>query len=267
VNLLPPTYEKLQNTEFLNEEILVDIGGFFLLTDQELLKQIKNISKEDYSNIKTFTQEAIYGWEKEALLSYYKTHFYELNRIQDNWINQKDQLLIKFAFSIIANQSQTDTEGQKEFLKTEASRLTWKERIQGTFYYCLNSEVEKEVVQMLKNKKSSEYIKSHFKGKTDSDKNELLIINQGKLTRESVNLPANEKLTKKIYVVDSKNRKLIIDIDKIIENDTMTLEELQTIYINEYIDYKTAQIMNQLKKEAIININQSQEKALEEKYH
>jgi hypothetical protein len=266
INSLPATYGQFQNMEFTDELILVDIGEELQLTDKMVWEQLNKLSKEEYPNSKLFARYAVYDWERVALLDYYKTHFYELDRIKDSWKNLEDQLLIKFAFSIIADQAQRDIEGQEEFLRTEASRLTWKERIQGTFYYCLNSDVEKEVLQMLKNKKSAEYIKNHFRGKTDSDKNELLLINQGKFTRESVNLPPNEKLSKKIYTVESKNRRLVIQIDKIIANDKMSLKELQTTYINEYIDYKSARILEQLKKETVININPAQKKILEERY-
>jgi hypothetical protein len=266
IHSLPATYDKFQNMNFSKETVLVDIGETFLLTNKMLLEQMKKLSKEEYPNIGILTRDVVSEWENTALLDYYKVHFYELNRIKDSWNDLVDQLLIKFAFTIIAHQAQNDIEGQKEFLKTEASKLTWEERIQGTFYYCLNRDVEKEVVQMLKDKRSVDHIKEYFKGKTDPDKNELVVISQGKSTRESLNLPVNEKLSEKIYAVDYKNLRLVVNIESIVKNDTMSLEELQSTYIDEYIDYKTTQIIKQLKKEAVVNINQEQEKILEEKY-
>lgn len=190
-----------------------------------------------------------------------------MNDFKEDWKNLEDQSLIRIAFAIITSQAQQDVEGQKEFLKKEASKYTWKERIQGTFYYCLNSDVEKEVVQMLKSKKSVDYIKNYFKGKTDSDNNELLVVDKGKLSREALNLPSDVNLSDNmIYTIDRKNRKLVMNVEKVIKDDPMSLEELQTTYINEYIDYKTAKVMEQLRKEAKININESQEEILEKKY-
>lgn len=263
---LPGTYENFQKMELENEKILVLIGNDIKLTDKELLKHLKQISKEQYPNIVNFSQYILNEWENQAIINYYNSHFYEIDRNKEFYNNLENQLLIKFALKNITKDAQADIEGQQEFLKTHSDRLIWKERIQGTLYYCLNSEVEKIVLQMLNAGKSTQEIGNYFKGKTDSEKNVLLIINQGKYTRESVNLPTEEKLLKKIYTTDYKTGKLIIYINNIIKNDKMTLKELQTMFINEYIDYKIDTVMQQLKNEVVIHIDNLQEDYLIRKY-
>lgn len=263
---LPGTYENFQKMELENEKILVLIGNDIKLTDKELLKYLKQISKEQYPNIVSFSQYILNEWENQAIINYYNSHFYEIDRNKEFYNNLENQLLIKFALKNITKEAQADIEGQQEFLKTHSDRLIWKERIQGTLYYCLNSEVEKKVLQMLNTGKSTKEIGNYFKGKTDSEKNVLLIINQGKYIRESVNLPTEEKLSKKIYTTDYKTGKLIIYINNIIKNDKMTLKELQTMFINEYIDYKIDTVMQQLKNEVVIHIDNLQEDYLIRKY-
>lgn len=263
---LPGTYENFQKMELENEKILVLIGNDIKLTDKELLKHLKQTSKEQYPNIVNFSQYILNEWENQAIINYYNSHFYEIDRNKEFYNNLENQLLIKFALKNITKDAQADIEGQQEFLKTHSDRLIWKERIQGTLYYCLNSEVEKKVLQMLNTGKSTQEIGNYFKGKTDSEKNVLLIINQGKYTRESVNLPTEEKLLKKIYTTDYKTGKLIIYINNIIKNDKMTLKELQTMFINEYIDYKIDTVMQQLKNEVVIHIDNLQEDYLIRKY-
>ncbi|PQL91684.1 hypothetical protein [Apibacter adventoris] len=263
---LPGTYENFQKMELENEKILVLIGNDIKFTDKELLKHLKQIPKEQYPNVVNFSQYILNEWENQAIINYYNSHFYEIDRNKEFYNNLENQLLIKFALKNITKDAQADIEGQQEFLKTHSDRLIWKERIQGTLYYCLNSEVEKKVLQMLNTGKSTQEIGNYFKGKTDSEKNVLLVINQGKYTRESVNLPTEEKLLKKIYTTDYKTGKLIIYINNIIKNDKMTLKELQTMFINEYIDYKIDTVMQQLKNEVVIHIDNLQEDYLIRKY-
>ncbi len=267
IQSLPKDYKDFKDMKLDNEDLLVNIGDSYTLTTQDLLSLLKGVEEQDYPEIEEGARYMINTWENKAILDYYKEHFFEMNDFKEDWKNLEDQSLIRIAFAIITSQAQQDVEGQKEFLKKEASKYTWKERIQGTFYYCLNSDVEKEVVQMLKSKKSVDYIKNYFKGKTDSDNNELLVVDKGKLSREALNLPSDVNLSDNmIYTIDRKNRKLVMNVEKVIKDDPMSLEELQTTYINEYIDYKTAKVMEQLRKEAKININESQEEILEKKY-
>ncbi len=266
LNSFPKAYKDFQGLK-VDEDVLVAIGDSVKITTQDLYSQLKEVPQENYPEMKNITQYMMGNWENKAILDYYKFHFFELNEFKDEWKNLEDQALIKSALLIITLQAQKDVQGQKEFLQKESSKYTWKERIQGTYYYCLNSDVEKEVLQMLKNKKSADYINDYFKGKTDSDKNPFLVVNNGKFTREALNLPLDEKISNnKIYTADQKNRKLVIYVDKVLKDDKMSLEELQTTYINEYIDYKTAEIIEQQKKETKINIDQNQEKILENKY-
>lgn len=264
--LFPASYEDFQKMEIDNEKDLVIIGKEFRLSNKQLLEQVKQISKAQYPNVALISQYILDDWANKALINYYNLYFTELKRNQGAWKNLENQLLIKLAIKNIIKEAQDDVEGQKEFLEQHSNNLTWKERIQGTLYYCLDAEVEKKVLQMLEKGKSIQYINNYFKGKTDAEKNVLLTINQGKFTPESVKLPPNEKLTKKIYTTDYKTGKLIISIDKIIEGDKMTLKELQTRYMNEYIDYKIDTTLQQLKKEATIHIDSTQEDYLKKKY-
>ena len=47
----------------------------------------------------------------------------------------------------------------------------------------------------------------------------------------------------------------------------MTLEDLRKNHINEYIDYKTTQILKKLKEEAIITINPEEVQKLKKIYN
>lgn len=263
ISSLPTSYNQLLNLKFSNNEILVTIGDTYMLTKNDMLTELKrHLNAENYNFRNSFIDDYIHKWERENILEFYNIHFFELNTAKEKFENLKDQLLIKYALNLIAYQAQNDIPGQEKFLHDNADKFTWKERISGTFYYCLNSEIENKVLKWLKNNKTTEFIKNQFK-----DKREDLIIVEGKMTRESLNLPINEKLTQGLYVVDSKNRRLIINITNIINNDPMTLDDLQKYYLNEFIDYKTTQIIKSLKEQAAITIDSNQVKRLKDIYN
>jgi peptidyl-prolyl cis-trans isomerase SurA len=263
ISSLPNSYNQFLNLEFSNNETLINIGNTYVLTKTDMLTELKNhLNTENYYFRNSLIYDYIHKWEKENILEFYNSHFFELNNAKEKFENLKDELLIKYALNLIAFQAQNDISGQEKFLHDKAAKLTWKERIEGVFYYCMNSEIENKVLEWLKHNKSTEFIKNQFK-----DKREELIIIEGKMTRESLNLPSNEKLTKGVYVVDSKNRRLIINISAIINNDTMTLDDLQKHYLNEFIDYKTTQIIKLLKKDAAITIDTNQVRRLKDIYN
>lgn len=260
---LPKSYNKFKNYDFSDNLILIRIGESKILTANEVLTQLKlKLNNKNYDYRNSILDDYINYWVKENILEFYNENFFNAEIAGEELENLKKQLLIKNAFNLIALQARNDLIGQKKFLKEEAAKLTWDERIEGTYYYCINSEIEDKVLQWLKNKKTVEFIKNQFK-----DNREDLIIDEGKSTRNSLNIPSNEILSKGIYRVNSKNRKLIIDIKKIIKKDIMTLEDLRKNHINEYIDYKTTQILKKLKEEAIITINPEEVQKLKKIYN
>ncbi|MXO33724.1 hypothetical protein GFU95_01680 [Apibacter sp. B3889] len=263
ISSLPQSYNQFTDFTIPNNETIITIGDSYTLTFNDILVYLKKYLKsENYSERNHLIYDYLNKWEKEYILEFYTAHFFELNTTKEDYENLKNQLLIKYALNLIAYEAQNDKIGQKKFLHDESARLTWKERIEGTFYYCLNSDIETKVLNWLKNKKSVNFIKNQFE-----DNREELIIEEGKKTRESLNLPANIKLNRGLYVVDSKNRRLIINIKKIIKNDKMSLEDLQKYYLNEYIDYKTTQTINLLKEKAVVTIDSNQVKRLKEIYN
>lgn len=263
ISSLPQSYNQFNDFTIPNNETIITIGDSYTLTFNDILVYLKKyLNSENYSERNHLIYDYLNKWEKEYILEFYTAHFFELNTTKEDYENLKNQLLIKYALNLIAYEAQNDKIGQKKFLHDESARLTWKERIEGTFYYCLNSDIETKVLNWLKNKKSVNFIKNQFE-----DNREELIIEEGKKTRESLNLPANIKLNRGLYVVDSKNRRLIINIKKIIKNDKMSLEDLQKYYLNEYIDYKTSQTINLLKEKAVVTIDSNQVKRLKEIYN
>lgn len=263
ISSLPQTYNQFTNFTIPNNETIITIGDSYTLTLNDILVNLKKyLNSENYFERNQLIYDYLNKWEKEYILEFYTAHYFEFNTTKVDYENLKNQLLIKYALNFIAYEAQNDKIGQKKFLHDEAARLTWKERIEGTFYYCLNSDIETKVLNWLKNKKSVNFIKNQFE-----DKREELIIEEGKKTRESLNLPANLKLNKGLYVVDSKNRRLIINIKKIIKNDKMSLDDLQKYYLNEYIDYKTSQSIKLLKEKAVVTIDSNQVKRLKDIYN
>lgn len=262
ISSLPQSYNQFNDFTIPNNETIITIGDSYTLTFNDILVNLKKyLNSENYFERNHLIHEYLNKWEKEYILEFYTAHFFEFNTTKEGYKNLKNQLLIKYALNLIAYEAQNDKIGQKKFLHNEAARLTWKERIEGTFYYCLNSDIETKVLNWLKNKKSVNFIKNQFE-----DKREELIIEEGKKTRESLNLPLNKKLTKGLYVVDSKNRRLIINIKKIIKNDKMSLDDLQKYYLNEFIDYKTSQTIKLLKEKAVVTMDSNQVKRLKEIY-
>lgn len=263
ISSLPQSYNQFNDFTIPNNETIITIGDSYTLTLNDIQVYLKKyLNSENYFGRNHLIYDYLSNWEKEYILEFYTAHFFEFNTTKEDYENLKNQLLIKYALNLIAYEAQNDKIGQKKFLHDEAARLTWKERIEGTFYYCLNSDIETKVLNWLKNKKSVNFIKNQFE-----DNREELIIEEGKKTRESLNLPANIKLNRGLYVVDSKNRRLIINIKKIIKNDKMSLEDLQKYYLNEYIDYKTSQTINLLKEKAVVTIDSNQVKRLKEIYN
>ena len=262
ISSLPQSYNQFNDFTIPNNETIITIGDSYTLTLNDILVNLKKyLNSENYFERNHLIYDYLNKWEKEYILEFYTAHFFEFNTTKEDYENLKNQLLIKYALNLIAYEAQNDKIGQKKFLHNEAARLTWKERIEGTFYYCLNSDIETKVLNWLKNKKSVNFIKNQFE-----DKREELIIEEGKKTRESLNLPVNKKLTKGLYIVDSKNRRLIINIKKIIKNDKMSLDDLQKYYLNEYIDYKTSQTIKLLKEKAIVTMDSNQVKRLKDIY-
>lgn len=262
ISSLPQTYNQFTDFTIPNNETIITIGDSYTLTLNDILVNLKKyLNSENYYERNQLIFDYLNKWGKDNILVFYTTHFFEFNTAKKNYENIKDQLLIKYALNLIAYEAQNDKIGQKKFLHDQAARLTWKERIEGTFYYCLNSDIETKVLNWLKNKKSINFIKNQFE-----DKREELIIEEGRKTRESLNLPVNKKLTKGLYVVDSKNRRLIINIKKIIKNDKMSLDDLQKYYLNEFIDYKTSQTIKLLKEKAVVTMDSNQVKRLKDIY-
>ncbi|WP_128331388.1 hypothetical protein [Apibacter sp. HY039] len=265
---LPKNYNDFKNFTLSDTKTLVNIGnGEYLYTNQDLLKILKqNITDKNINEIENLINIYINSWENTYLVQYYDFFYFELDRYKEEWKKLNDKLLINAAISIITDKAINDTEGQKKYLKENQQQFIWKERINGDFYYCLNNEVKNKVLELLNDKKSVEEIKLLYKDKVNDQNEPLLIINQGKLTRESLNLPNDTKLDKKVYTTDYKTKKLVINIKDIKNNDPMDLEEFRTNYIDLYIDFKIDQEIKKLKSKAKIEIVPSQEKELETKY-
>ncbi|MGM5629718.1 hypothetical protein O2K51_02355 [Apibacter raozihei] len=265
---LPKNYNDFKNFTLSDTKTLVNIGnGEYLYTNQDLLNILKqNITDKNINEVENLINIYINSWENTYLVQYYDIFYFELDRYKEEWKKLNDKLLINAAISIITDKAINDTEGQKKYLKENQQQFIWKERINGDFYYCLNNEVKNKVLELLNDKKSVEEIKLLYKDKVNAQNEPLLIINQGKLTRESLNLPNDIKLDKKVYTTDYKTKKLVINIKDIKNNDPMDLEEFRTNYIDLYIDFKMDQEIKKLKSKAKIEIVPSQEKELESKY-
>ncbi|TWP26617.1 hypothetical protein ETU09_08625 [Apibacter muscae] len=272
INNLPNNFKEFSNYSQNRIIDLIKIGSEnnedYILTNQKLLDQLKyQLTSYNYSNRKFIVDELINNWQDTKLIEFYKENFYDMDDVKKRLKLEEDQLLVKYTVSLLTNQSYADDEGQQKFLNDHKSKYIWKERIDGTFYYCLNQEVEKELLTLLKNNKSVGDIKNFYKAKTDHENNPLVIIEQGKFPGKFLGISSDTKLSKGIKVLDSKNRRLVMDIKNIIKDEPLSLEDLKKYYIKDYVDYKIQENIKQMKNNAVINKNIMEINTLKKKYN
>ncbi|TWP22773.1 hypothetical protein ETU10_09245 [Apibacter muscae] len=272
INNLPNNFKEFSNYSENRIIDLIKIGNEnnedYILTNQKLLDQLKyQLTSYNYINRKFIVDELINNWQDTKLIEFYKENFYDMDDVKKRLKLEEDQLLVKYTVSLLTNQSYADDEGQQQFLNDHKSKYIWKERIDGTFYYCLNQEVEKELLSLLKNNQSVDDIKNFYKAKTDHENNPLVIIEQGKFPAKFLGFSSDTKLSKGIKVLDSKNRRLVMDIKNIIKDEPLSLEDFKKYYIKDYVDYKIQENIKQMKNNAVINKNIMEINTLKKKYN
>lgn len=269
LNSLPDTYEQFSSYPPATEKInLIGIDNEYFLTNLDVIEALKTqISEEQkLENIKQLAISYMTFWSNNELYAYYNANFENTPRIQKLFKQTEDEELIKFAISYISYQAQNDVEGQKKYLQEQKNNLVWKDRVEATLFYCADKNETEKLKNELKKNTKTDQIQRLYNNKTNEKGELLVVINSGKFTQDFLKLQ-NEKIKQgQIFdkVLNGKN--VVIKIDKILKPESMSLEELQSKYLSEYIDYALSKNQQQLKKEAKIDFNETEINQLKLKY-
>lgn len=193
--------------------------------------------------------------------------FYQLPKIAPQVQKIKSSALIDYAFDLILQKSYQDEKGMEEYIRANPKRFNLPARAEMVNYYCVNENVGKEVLKMVKKKNTQKEIVDSYKVKLDANSQPFVYAQQGKVSEFSSEYPKGVPFQKGAYLTSLDNGKyLVTQIKAIIPPQLMTVEEAKLKLLDEYQSVYYKNTLDKLKSDADITINAEELERLKKKY-
>lgn len=193
-------------------------------------------------------------WKNEQIIAFYnenlENEFPDFKNIMDEY---RDGLLIfDLMEKEIWNKSKADTIGLNEFYLKNKANYNWKNRFDVDIYSSTDAETMKQVVKLLKNKKSPEFIKEKVNTKDKVN----VMVKSGLFEENSESIKNYNNLKIGINeMADENGYKIIVYVKDLKPATGKLLTECKSKVISDYQQYLEDHWVENLKQEFKYSIN------------
>ncbi|TNE53017.1 MAG: peptidylprolyl isomerase [Bacteroidetes bacterium] len=206
------------------------------------------------SDIKDVVNMHYKNWVKQCVLDY------EDGQLEDKYPEFKALmkeyhdgiLLYEVMTDKVWEKANKDTSGLKSFHTLNASKYTWKDRVEGTIYECKNQFVAMKVQELLKEKKDPVEIMSEVNAQSELN----LRMKNGRFEIEETPALKGQKLKLGVngpYMTDDKH--YVVVVDELIPLEMKTFEEAKGAITSDYQEALEKEWLDELEKKHTVVIN------------
>lgn len=290
VNSLKDRYKvTVSNKNFTEVERLVDAD--FLLSAKKDTKEFKTnksvlkIENKEYKgddyyaflkskssaykkfSVEYFVASARALYIEAKLLEYHDENlegeYPEFHAVMTNY--REGILIFNLMNYKVWDKAKDDTLGLANFYDANKTNYMWTERVDIVKAKCFKEDKAKKVRKYLKRKKTQEYIENKLNKGAEVN----VIIQNGKLTKDSNKLPENfewKKGVSDIYKVE-KNNFVVIYVNEIVKPEVKTLKEAKGSVVSDYQNYLEKEWKQELEKNYKVNLNKDVYNKIKQKYN
>jgi peptidyl-prolyl cis-trans isomerase SurA len=223
------------------------------------LRYIDNNQKMMEFHKTPFDKVAIASYKKfeiQQINSYYNSNleneFPEFADIMDEY--RDGLLLFDLMEKEIWEKSKKDTIGLKKFYESHLNNYQWKERAEATIFSSVNKNVLEKTQKMIKQKKSTDLIKSTL----NTDNKVQIIEKQGVFDLDGDELPKGIKKQVGLSdIIKQGDYYYVVNTKTILPQSTKKYEECSGKVINDYQQNLEENWITALKNEFKLNVNQA----------